>query len=375
MVAPVLPMLTDSSTRSTRCSARSPRRVRPGPRCSRCTCGPAPASGSRPGWPASTRRWSSRTPGSTGGVLRRPGLPPRPGERVAPLLRRHGLDGQVMPPSVAPDGGGRPDGRRPPPVPSRCTAPLPARPYRRRRRRRRPRRVAGRRWTGGVVRPAEPARGETWWPVTRVARIASNRDAHARRRHPAGRARRTDRDPRRVGGPPPRPRRGRLHRPARPLGVGPGGVPRGRDGRGSHRLRAEFCVQVVGEVVARPAGNENPELPTGAIEITATALTVLSESAPLPFPVDEYSEVGEEVRLATATWTCAAPGRPPRCGCAARPTGSPARSCTSATSSRSRRPRSPAPRPRAPATSWCPRGCSPAPGTRCRRARSCSSSC
>ena len=56
-------------------------------------------------------------------------------------------------------------------------------------------------------------------------------------------------------------------------------------------------MQVVGEVVARPAGNENPELPTGAVEITATALTVLSESAPLPFPVDEYSEVGEEVRL------------------------------------------------------------------------------
>src|SRR5215212_3811946 len=50
---------------------------------------------------------------------------------------------------------------------------------------------------------------------------------------------------------------------------------------GAHRLRAEFCVQVVGEVVARPGGNENPELPTGAVEITATALTVLSESAPL----------------------------------------------------------------------------------------------
>src|ERR671921_884810 len=65
----------------------------------------------------------------------------------------------------------------------------------------------------------------------------------------------------------------------------------------AHRLRAEFCVQVTGEVVARPAGNENPELPTGQIEITATSLTVLSESAPLPFPVDEYAEVGEETRL------------------------------------------------------------------------------
>ena len=66
----------------------------------------------------------------------------------------------------------------------------------------------------------------------------------------------------------------------------------GEMAQAAHRLRAEFCVQVVGEVVARPAGNENPELPTGAVEITATALTVLSEAAPLPFPVDEYSEVG-----------------------------------------------------------------------------------
>jgi aspartyl-tRNA synthetase len=65
----------------------------------------------------------------------------------------------------------------------------------------------------------------------------------------------------------------------------------------AHRLRAEFCVKVVGEVAARPAGNENPELPTGAIEVTATELVVLSESAPLPFPVDEYSGVGEEIRL------------------------------------------------------------------------------
>jgi len=65
----------------------------------------------------------------------------------------------------------------------------------------------------------------------------------------------------------------------------------------AHRLRSEFCVQITGEVVARPAGNENPELPTGAIEVTVTELTVLSESAPLPFPIDEYSEVGEEIRL------------------------------------------------------------------------------
>jgi aspartyl-tRNA synthetase len=65
----------------------------------------------------------------------------------------------------------------------------------------------------------------------------------------------------------------------------------------AHRLRSEFCLQVTGEVVARPAGNENPELPTGAIEVTVTDLVVLAESAPLPFPIDEHTGVGEEVRL------------------------------------------------------------------------------
>jgi aspartyl-tRNA synthetase len=65
----------------------------------------------------------------------------------------------------------------------------------------------------------------------------------------------------------------------------------------AHKLRSEFCVQVTGEVVRRPAGNENPELPTGDIEVTVTELTVLSESAPLPFPLDEHSEIGEEIRL------------------------------------------------------------------------------
>jgi aspartyl-tRNA synthetase len=65
----------------------------------------------------------------------------------------------------------------------------------------------------------------------------------------------------------------------------------------AHRLRSEFAVQVTGEVVPRPEGNENPDLPTGQIEVTATDLTVLSESAPLPFPLDEHTDVGEEIRL------------------------------------------------------------------------------
>jgi aspartyl-tRNA synthetase len=65
----------------------------------------------------------------------------------------------------------------------------------------------------------------------------------------------------------------------------------------AHDLRAEFCVKVTGTVRQRPAGNENPELPTGAIEVVAEALEVLSEADPLPFPVEGNSEVSEDVRI------------------------------------------------------------------------------
>lgn len=66
-----------------------------------------------------------------------------------------------------------------------------------------------------------------------------------------------------------------------------------------HDLRAEWCLKVVGKVSLRPAGNENPELPTGAIEVLVTEIEVLSESAALPFPIDGgvAGNIGEEVRL------------------------------------------------------------------------------
>ena len=54
----------------------------------------------------------------------------------------------------------------------------------------------------------------------------------------------------------------------------------------AHRLRSEFCVAVTGVVEIRPEGNANPDIPTGDIEINATSLTVLGESAPLPFQLD-----------------------------------------------------------------------------------------
>jgi aspartyl-tRNA synthetase len=70
-----------------------------------------------------------------------------------------------------------------------------------------------------------------------------------------------------------------------------------RDPEVAHPLRAEYCLAVTGVVRARPEGNANPELATGEVEVVTDELTVLSASAPLPFPIDDHVEVGEEVRL------------------------------------------------------------------------------
>ncbi len=70
-----------------------------------------------------------------------------------------------------------------------------------------------------------------------------------------------------------------------------------RDEEVAHQLRSEYCLKVVGEVVARKEGNENPNLATGAVEVVATEVEVLSASAPLPFPISDHVDVGEEVRL------------------------------------------------------------------------------
>lgn len=64
-------------------------------------------------------------------------------------------------------------------------------------------------------------------------------------------------------------------------------------------LRAEWCVLITGVVTARPAGNENSNIPTGEIEIDCQKLEVLSEAAALPFQIDsgEVANVSEEIRL------------------------------------------------------------------------------
>jgi aspartyl-tRNA synthetase len=65
----------------------------------------------------------------------------------------------------------------------------------------------------------------------------------------------------------------------------------------AHRVRNEWVLRVEGEVGARPEGTVNEEMATGKIEIVASAIEVLSEAEPPPFPLDDRVEVDEVVRL------------------------------------------------------------------------------
>ena len=62
-------------------------------------------------------------------------------------------------------------------------------------------------------------------------------------------------------------------------------------------LRSEYVLAVKGTVRRRPAGTENPNLPTGEWEMAAEDLLVLSPSAPLPFELTDVDKVDENLRL------------------------------------------------------------------------------
>jgi len=65
-------------------------------------------------------------------------------------------------------------------------------------------------------------------------------------------------------------------------------------------LRSECVISVTGKVRQRPAGTNNPKIPTGEIELGVTALELLNYAEVLPFPVDDpevASKVNEEIRL------------------------------------------------------------------------------
>lgn len=65
----------------------------------------------------------------------------------------------------------------------------------------------------------------------------------------------------------------------------------------AEKLRNEFVVRITGTVRARPEGTVNKEIPSGEVEVDATAIEILNTAEPLPFNIDDYQDVGEEVRL------------------------------------------------------------------------------
>ncbi len=64
----------------------------------------------------------------------------------------------------------------------------------------------------------------------------------------------------------------------------------------AEKLRSEFVIAVEGDVMAR-SGAVNENLATGALEVTADSLRILSESETPPFPIEENSKTKEELRL------------------------------------------------------------------------------
>jgi aspartyl-tRNA synthetase len=65
----------------------------------------------------------------------------------------------------------------------------------------------------------------------------------------------------------------------------------------AHDLRSEYVISVSGEIRKRPAGTENPNMPTGMVEMYVNKLDVLNESSPLPFTIEDAADASETLRL------------------------------------------------------------------------------
>jgi len=65
----------------------------------------------------------------------------------------------------------------------------------------------------------------------------------------------------------------------------------------AHGLRSEFVVAVKGSVRRRPEGTANPNLSTGQVEMDVQEIRILNDSEPLPFMIEDDSDVAETTRL------------------------------------------------------------------------------
>jgi aspartyl-tRNA synthetase len=67
--------------------------------------------------------------------------------------------------------------------------------------------------------------------------------------------------------------------------------------KAAEKLRSEWVVRIEGRIRRRPEGTENPELPTGAVELYASDIEVLGPAGELPLPVFGEQEYPEDIRL------------------------------------------------------------------------------
>jgi len=65
----------------------------------------------------------------------------------------------------------------------------------------------------------------------------------------------------------------------------------------AHEIRSEYVIAVKGPIVERPEGTENPDLPTGQIEVRATEIIILNTAKTPVFSIEQEAEVGEDLRL------------------------------------------------------------------------------
>ncbi len=62
-------------------------------------------------------------------------------------------------------------------------------------------------------------------------------------------------------------------------------------------VRSEYVLKVKGLVQHRPEGTVNKDLPSGKVEVIAKSITILNQAEPPPFRIDEFQDIGEEIRL------------------------------------------------------------------------------
>jgi len=65
----------------------------------------------------------------------------------------------------------------------------------------------------------------------------------------------------------------------------------------AHAIRGEYVLAARGKLTPRIEGCVNPNLPTGEVELEVEEFEILNSSRPVPFPLDEYGHVNEDVRL------------------------------------------------------------------------------